>query len=310
LAGNPITLLASKGTLQEGDDMKILAKALAVILSVAALLFPALMFGQTKQEFEVASIKPAEPLTPQTNLGLHVDGAQIRVTYMSVKDLIGMAYPVKFEQVLGPDWLASERFDIVAKLPDGATRKQIPGMLQTLIEDRFQMKMHRDKKEFPVYSLEVSKNGSTLTGAPPAPDPEPGSATGNMIPPMGAFINYGDGVSFTFADNKIESKKLSMTLFTDLLSRYMDRPVVDMTGLKGRYDFILNLSPEEFPFMYVRSAISAGVVVRPQVLRQLDTASVDSLYTALQKIGLRLQSGKALLDVLVIDSIQKKPTDN
>jgi len=290
--------------------MKILTKALAVILSAAALLFPALMFGQTKQEFEVASIKPAEPLTPQTNLGLHVDGAQIRVTYMSVKDLIGMAYPVKFEQVLGPDWLASERFDIVAKLPDGATRKQVPGMLQTLIEDRFQMKMHRDKKEFPVYSLEVSKNGSTLTGAPPAPDPEPGSATGNMIPPMGAFINYGDWVSFTFGDNKIESKKLSMTLFTDLLSRYMDRPVVDMTGLKGRYDFILNLSPEEFPFMYVRSAISAGVVVPPQVLRQLDTASVDSLYTALQKIGLRLQSGKALLDVLVIDSIQKKPTDN
>jgi uncharacterized protein (TIGR03435 family) len=101
-----------------------------------------------------------------------------------------------------------------------------------------------------------------------------------------------------------------MTLFSDTLSRYMDRPVVDVTGLKGRYDFILNLSPEDFRSMYLRSAISAGVPVPPGLLRMLGGTSFDSLHTALQKIGLRLQSGKALLDVLVIDSIQRKPTDN
>jgi uncharacterized protein (TIGR03435 family) len=282
----------------------------AVILLIVALLFPALMFGQTRQEFEVASIKPAKPLTPETNLGLDVDGAQIRVTYFSLKDLLAGAYPVKFEQILGPDWLPSERFDMVAKLPDGATRAQIPGMLQTLIQDRFQMKMHRDKKEFPVYSLEVLKNGSILTEAPPAPDPEPGFGTGNITPEGQAFISYGEGVVFAFADNKIESKKLSMTLFTDTLSRYVDRPVVDMTGLKGRYDFILNLSPEDYRSMYLRSAISAGVPLPPDLLRLLGGTSFDSLHTALQKVGLRLQSGKALLDVLVIDSIQRKPTDN
>jgi uncharacterized protein (TIGR03435 family) len=123
-------------------------------------------------------------------------------------------------------------------------------------------------------------------------------------------ISYGKGVVFAFADNKIESKKLSMTLFTGTLSRYVDRPVVDLTGLKGRYDFILNLSPEDFRSMYLRSAISAGVPLPPDLLRMLGGPSFDSLHTALQKIGLRLQSGKALLDVLVIDSIQKKPTDN
>jgi uncharacterized protein (TIGR03435 family) len=284
-------------------------KVVASSLSILAFLACPLLFAQSG-EFEVASIRPAMPLTPDTNLGMHVDGAQIRVTYFSLKDLLAMAYPVKFEQILGPEWLPSERFDIVAKLPDGTTRAQIPGMLQTLIRDRFQMKMHRDKKEFPVYSLEVSKSGSTLTEAPPDPDIEPGFATGNMTPDGGAFFNYGKGVVFAFAGNKIECKKLSITLFTDTLSRYMDRPVVDMTGLKGRYDFILNLSPEDFRSMYLRSAISAGVPVPPDLLRMLAGSSFDSLNTALQKIGLRLQSGKALLDVLVIDSIQKKPTDN
>jgi uncharacterized protein (TIGR03435 family) len=277
---------------------------------MVALLFPALTFGQTRQEFEVASIKPAMPLSPETNMGLHVDGAQIRVTYFSLKDILAIAYPVKFEQILGPDWLPSERFDIVAKLPDGATRAEIPEMLQTLIQDRFQMEMHRDKKEFPVYSLEVAKGGSTLKEAPPDPDNEPGFATGNMTPNGGAVLRYGKDSVFEFADNKIDIKKLPVTIFADWLSRYMDRPVVDMTGLRGRYDFVLNLSPEDFRAMYLRSAISAGVLVPAQLLNTLDGASLGSLYAALQRVGLKLQPGKASLDVLVIDSIQKKPTEN
>lgn len=111
-------------------------KTLAVMLSMVALLLPAAIFGQVRHEFEVASIKPAMPMTPDTILGMHVDGAQIRVTYFSLKDILAMAYPVRFEQIIGPDWLPSERFDVVAKLPDGATRAQIPEMLQALIQDR------------------------------------------------------------------------------------------------------------------------------------------------------------------------------
>jgi uncharacterized protein (TIGR03435 family) len=285
-------------------------KKLAVMLSMVALLLPATIFGQVRHEFEVASIKPAMPLTPDTNLGMHVDGAQIRVTYFSLKDILAMAYPVRFEQIIGPDWLPSERFDIAAKLPDGATRAQIPEMLQALIQDRFQMKMHRDKKEFPVYSLEFAKSSSTLTEAPPDPDSEPGFATGNMDPKGGAVLRYGKDSVFAFVDNKIDAKKLPMTIFAEWLSRYMDRPVVDMTGLKGRYDFVLNLSPDDFRAMYLRSAISAGVLVPPQLLITLDSSSLGSFYSALQKIGLKLQPGKASLDVLVIDSIQKKPTEN
>jgi uncharacterized protein (TIGR03435 family) len=285
-------------------------KTLAVMLSMVALLLPATIFGQVRHEFEVASIKPAMPLTPDTNLGMHVDGAQIRVTYFSLKDILAMAYPVRFEQIIGPDWLPSERFDIAAKLPDGATRAQIPEMLQALIQDRFQMKMHRDKKEFPVYSLEFAKSSSTLTEAPPDPDSEPGFATGNMDPKGGAVLRYGKDSVFAFVDNKIDAKKLPMTIFAEWLSRYMDRPVVDMTGLKGRYDFVLNLSPDDFRAMYLRSAISAGVPVPPQLLGTLDGSSLGSLYSALQRIGLKLQAGKAPLDVLVIDSIQKKPTEN
>jgi uncharacterized protein (TIGR03435 family) len=183
-------------------------------------------------------------------------------------------------------------------------------MLQALIQDRFQMKMHRDKKEFPVYSLEFARSSSTLMEAPPDPDSEPGFATGNMDPKGGAVLRYGKDSVFAFVDNKIDAKKLPMTIFAEWLSRYMDRPVVDMTGLKGRYDFVLNLSPDDFRAMYLRSAISAGVPLPPQLLGTLDGSSLGSLYSALQNIGLKLQPGKAPLDLLVIDSIQKKPTEN
>jgi uncharacterized protein (TIGR03435 family) len=171
------------------------------------------------------------------------------------------------------------------------------------------MKAHRDKKEFPIYSLQVAKGGSALKEVADAEGPLD-YGTGNLTREGTATFNFGSGSMLIFGDNKIESRQLPLSIFADTLGRYMDRPVVDMTELKGRYNFVLNLTPGDFLAMRILSAVSAGVPLAPQVLRSLDGASFGSLSNALEKIGLRFQSAKAPLDVLVIDSIQKRPTDN
>src|SRR5438105_944023 len=150
-------------------------------MHVARYLIPALLaaaaLAQTvRPEFEVASIRPSAPFTAEVKVGVHIDGAQVKFTYLSLKDLIQSAYTLKNYQVVAPDFVGSDRFDIAAKLPAGATREQVPLMLQSMLEDRFKMKFHRDSKEFPVYSLLVAKSGSKLK--PSAHDAEDEAAEG------------------------------------------------------------------------------------------------------------------------------------
>ncbi len=267
-------------------------------------------------EFEVASVKPAAPLANSVNVGVHVDGAQVHISDFSLQDYIRVAYRVKLYQVTGPDWL-SERFNVDAKLPEGATREQVPDMLQSLLASRFEMKMHRDSKEFPVYSLTVASGGLKLKETPPDKDDDTAagvrggatdvSASGGR---GGVSVNFGRGSSFTFANNKLEAKKLTMTAFADMLARFVDRPVVDRTELKGSYDFTIDLTPEDYMAMMIQSAVSAGVKLPPEALRLLDGASDDSLHNALRNFGLKLEPTKAPLEVLVIDLILKTPVAN
>src|SRR5438067_11004728 len=204
-----------------------------------AVLAAAFAFGQSatpRPEFEVASIKPSPAAAPggHVDVGVHVDGAQVRCTWFSLTDYIGMAYEVKHYQISGPPWLASARFDISAKVPSGE-REHIRLMLQSLLADRFQMKMHREKKDFPVYALTVTKSGIKMKALPAE---EAGSARAEASGeanvaatggPAGVSVNMGGGSSFAFANNQLEAKKLTMAAFADTLARFMDRPVVDLT---------------------------------------------------------------------------------
>jgi uncharacterized protein (TIGR03435 family) len=278
------------------------------------LLVPFSTFAQTRLEFEVASIKPAPEQFQQANIGLHIDGSQVRYSYLSLKDLISLAYNVKLPQVSGPEWLGSQRFEIAAKLPDGANTTQVPEMLQSLLVDKFGLKSHRDTKEFPVYALEIAKGGLKMketeldTGTNGTEKPGVNVAASGSA--AGVTVNLGGGSYYSFANNRFEGKKLAMQRFVDILVRFMDRPVVDMTGLTGNYDFVLDVSPEDYNAMLIRAALTSGIVLPPQALRALDVSSGDSLFSALQKVGLSLTPRKAPLDVLVVDSIQKTPTNN
>jgi len=292
--------------------------------AVCALLVSAPVFGQTagpRPEFEVASIRPSGPQPPsQLGVGLHIDGAQVTINYFALRDYIAMAYDLKIYQISGPDWLPSTRFDIAAKVPAGTGRDQVRPMLQSLLEDRFQMKTHRDSKEFAVYALVVAKGGPKLKESPkespldPADPGAPSQGGGVNVSAQGGRggvnVNYGGGSSVAFANNGFEGRKLSMPLFTEWLGRFMDRPVVDMTGLKSTYDITLDFTPEDYMAMMIRSAIAAGVVLPPEAMRALEGASGDSLSAALQTLGLKLESRKAPIEVLVVDKMEKMPTEN
>lgn len=113
-------------------------------------------------EFEVASIKPPAP--PSTGAGrvlggMHLDGSQVNWTFLSRKDYSVAAYRVRIYQIDGPDWLGAERFDVNAKLPAGSSPSDAPRMLQTLLADRFHLKLHRAQRDFAVYGLVVGKGG-------------------------------------------------------------------------------------------------------------------------------------------------------
>jgi len=126
----------------------------------------------------------------------------------------------------------------------------------------------------------------------------------------GATVNFGNGSYFTFANSRFEGRKLSAALMADVLARFTDRPIVDMTNLMGVYDFVLDLAPEDFRAMGIRAAIASGVALPPQILLQMESASGDSLFNAVEKLGLKLESRKAPIEVLVIDHAEKTPTDN
>jgi len=290
------------------------------ILPAILLCAPAFCQKAPGPEFEVASIRPSgTPDGGQVSVGLHVDGAQLRCTYLALKDYIRIAYRLRDYQVTGPDWLASERFDISAKMPASARRDQVPEMLQTLLTDRFQIKMHRDKKDFPVYALVVGKGGLKISEWKPEGGVETQPAAQGSVGdvnvavvggPGGVNMDLGRGSTFGFSNNRLEGKKLTMNSFTDLLARFVDRPVIDMTDLPGRYDFTLQLAPEDYTAMLVRSAINAGVALPPQAMRALEVSSGDSLFAAVEKLGLKLDARKAPLDVLIVDQANKLPTEN
>src|SRR5579863_73926 len=156
---------------------KNLIQAIGVCLALAAGGLP----GQTPAAapaFDVASIKPSAPVTPamaasgKIHAGMKITATRVDIGMLSLMDLICKAYDVKQYQVSGPAWLGAQRFDILAKMPEGATKEQAPQMLQTLLAERFKLKIHRDDKQqpVPIYALVVGKGGPKMKLSEPDPN--------------------------------------------------------------------------------------------------------------------------------------------
>ncbi|MDP9169809.1 MAG: TIGR03435 family protein [Acidobacteriota bacterium] len=226
--------------------------------------------------FEVASIKPAAPVEfGRTSVRRSVTkekGVQGRLNYqgISLMDLIGDAYRVQHRQISGPDWLTSQRFDILALIPAAENNDQIPEMLTALLQERFKLKTHEDTKEEQVYRLVLANNGPKLQKA----EKETGIS----------------GRSNRTADQV--NAQTTLSHFAEYLSERLDRPVVDQTGLTGVYSIHVEWTPDTAP--------ATGV-----------DATGPSIFTAVrEQLGLRLVSGKTPVQLLVVDSTEKYPTDN
>jgi uncharacterized protein (TIGR03435 family) len=292
---------------KESDPM-ICVRLVAVSLLIAA---PA--WAQKPLEFEVASIK-ATPERQDPNsaaAGLRITGSQVRISGLSLKDYIGMAYGLEPPQVIAPEWTGQQRYDIAGNLPTDGTREQIPQMLQALLASRFALKAHKESREFPIYALVIGRGGLKIKGTPVDPNaPSPATVeSGGAGSAAGIVINLGQG-TFTLASNKLEVRNLTLEALAQALTRFSERKTIDATGNTDRFDFSLDLTQEDYQFALMRAAVNNGVVLPPQVLRFLDNAPSNVLGQYIAKTGLELEERRAPLEVVVVDSVSRAPEAN
>jgi uncharacterized protein (TIGR03435 family) len=245
-----------------------------------------------RPEFEVASIKPHSSddrwfISPSPGGRFNAVGATLQM-------LMTIAYRVLDNQISGaPGWMSSDRYDIVGKTEDGADSKWIE-CLQTLLEDRFKLTIHRETKEMTIYALVVAKSGSKLHESegecpPRPPGPPPPPPAGKTPPPFcGGMFMFRNQM----AGNKVPLEQLVMSL-----SRTLGRTVIDKTGLTGKYDVKLEWTPDQS-----QAQFGPGAAEPPA---PTPDNSGPSIYTALQEqLGLKLESQKGPVEVLVIDHVE------
>jgi len=246
---------------------------------------PNRMAPDAKPAFEVATIKPSDPAHPQQIITLR--GAEVITTNVTVHALINLAYWLHPKQLAGgPAWTETEKFDMAGKpdVPGQPNVDQMKMMIQKVLTDRFQLQFHFEKRELPVYAVRLAKTGAKLTPSQDDPKGIPGWNFGRN--PAGMIMSF---------------RNSPLSQFTAVLQNSTDRPVVDQSGLTGRYDFTLNFTPD------------AAMVVRlggPPTLAGDNPDAAPDLFAAFQQqLGLKLEPAKAPVDVMVIDKVER-PSEN
>jgi uncharacterized protein (TIGR03435 family) len=244
---------------------------------------PKPMAAGANASFEVATIKPSQP--DRQGRAFLWRGDRFITFNTTLMALIGFAYNVQEKQVIGGEtWMSSEKFDIEAKpdTPGNPSTEQLRVMVTKLLVDRFQLKFHHEKRELPAYVLTADKAGPKMTKEDSNPNGLPGLF----------FRNLGD----------LNVRNATMQDFVHLMqSAVLDRPVVDQTSLTDRWDFELKWTPDDSQF--------GGMGMRPPPPSDAPDAP-PPLFTAIrEQLGLKLESQKAQVDVMVIDHVER-PSPN
>jgi len=307
--------------------MKLPALGIVVVLAAAPL------WGQPTPAFEVASIKPSEPITAamvqsgKLHVGMRIDGARVDIGNFRLLQLIMKAYDVKMYQVQGPPFLTSgQAFDIVANLPEGATKEQVPAMLQKLLADRFKLKVRIENEQRPVYAMVVAEGGAKLKSTSTADETGQtagvsGSSTAsvNINKGGGGTVSDGAGHKQTVTptpDGKylhFDSSGLTMDELADGLSPLTEEPIVNATNLKGKYDVAFDISMAEVMEVQRRfggpGAQAAAGAADPSKAPEASEPG-GSIFTALKAMGLKLERRKEPMKRIIVEQCEKMPSDN
>jgi uncharacterized protein (TIGR03435 family) len=314
----------------------LLLFATAGIVVIPLLASPFLSQAQApvqKPSFDVISIKPSAP-DNSPRVGGSPRGDRLLMTKVTLKTLLQTAYPPapgtsrQLEIIGGPAWMDSDRFDLEAKADCGGgpiDRDRYRLMIQSLLEDRFQLKSQTESREVPIYELVVAKSGLKIKPSedqtslnPPGPNPPvmcgpPPTSTPSPAPRGRGAAPFDPtkmrGVtSFQYAPGSVTviGNAVPITMLMSVVGSDSGRLVIDKTNLKELYDFNFRFSPELWSTPYNRGA-SPSPTGEPALPAASDPA--PSIATAIQQLGLRLESTKGPVDVIVIDSVQK-PSEN
>ncbi len=268
-------------------------QAIAIVVGMAAMGVARSQDVAARPKFEVASIRRNARGDPGVRIGA-IARARFDADNVWLRFLIEYAWDVRdFQLSGGPGWAASDRYDIRAAKPASAGLAETRLMLQTLLEDRFQLKLHREMKETQVYALVAAKGGghlpasSCIVSAPAPPDPKVADICGGMTTSL-----------HSVAGNGISMAELAMAL-----SNALQRPAIDKTGLTGRFDVHVEWTADQSTPGFVAPGLA------PAPAGQADPNG-KSIFTAIQEqLGLKLESTKGPVEFLVIDRLER-PSEN
>jgi len=261
---------------------------LARLIPAASLL--AMSLAAQHPRFEVVAIKANNAPPPVIMETPPPANGRLTFTRADLKTMIGIAYGVKkLDIVGGPSWLGSDRFDVSAITPElSLSTERYHDMLQAMLEERFHLATHRESRQEPVYTLLQSKAGKLLA-------PQPGTCTPagpNAPPPTPQNLRCG---TFNVTANHLEGRKVTTKNLAAILINVLGRPVTDHTSYSGTFDVRLDYARESTVFNTPTGADAANA-----------DPPLPSIFTALQEqLGLKLESQKGTVEVLVVDRAEK-----
>jgi uncharacterized protein (TIGR03435 family) len=276
---------ARRSEIRRKREPEPFCRVIAVMRIPVAVLLAASGCGAAHaQSFEVASVRESAPGVRRTVIGVDPDTLTLRS--FSLRHCIEWAYQVQTVQISGPAWLMDEdgRYDITAKTAERTSEDEMRLMLQGLLADRFGLKFHHEKKELSVYLLTAGKNGPNFHDVGPKNQSK--------------FVESKNEGPVSFGRDKtgLTAECIPMSEIANRLSEQLQRPVVDKTGLTGRYDIRLDFSA----FLDDGDGGGAG---------RMD--SIAFIFSGFQtQLGLKLEAEKEAVDFLVIESANKTPTQN
>jgi uncharacterized protein (TIGR03435 family) len=283
----------------DGEEVALIARH-----CLSAVFLSAILAAQAPV-FEVVSVKPVSgndhaSASMRGGPGTSDEDRMI-FTSVTLMNVLARAYDVKPHQITGPDWLSVERYDILAKVPPGSTKQQVNLMLQNVLAERFHVVLHHQTKDLQGYELRLAKNGpklkasaETATGSA-KPDEQP-KTDANGFPRLDATgLAMMEGVKGRAVISYLTAKGQPISALVDQLSKEFRLPILDKTGLNGKFDFTLEFAPQA-PGALAPDSTGEGAA---------------NLLTAVeQQLGLKLYPRKIPVDVLIIDRADKVPTEN